>query len=495
MPGSGAREKPGSRASYSAGDPAALQGQLEGKLTTAATPTADLAAESAWLGLAERLTDAERRALTAWTDAVRRIGKGTGKYAPHWRSIAQQAMHEAQGAVPVWIMPMYRVVESFGADSARFDVVIVDESSQCDLFSLAALAIADKAVIVGDDQQISPQMVGTEESVVHELIDQYIADIPQAALLDIKTSLYDMAKMRFPGVITLREHFRCLPEIIEFSNQLCYGGNILPLREQPTDPTWRSVIDVQVPDGFREKGTDTNQAEADFVVGKIAELCGDPQYDGKTFGVISLLGDGQAQLIESMLIERLGEREMESRQVRCGNAYHFQGDERDVIFVSLVAAVGEGRRIGAMTKEADRQRINVAASRARDQLWCVRSISLDDLHPDDVRGLLIRHCQAPTRITEAEATASFDSDFERDVYRKIVARGYRVRTQYKVGRPASTWSSRALAAAWPSSSTAMPSTAPTAGTLTASARPSWSASAGPSTASAAAPTTARRKSR
>jgi very-short-patch-repair endonuclease len=418
----------------SAGDPAALQGQLEGKLTTVATLTADLAAESAWLGLAERLTDAERRALTAWTDAVRRIGKGTGKYAPHWRSIAQQAMREAQGAVPVWIMPMHRVVESFGADSARFDVVIVDESSQCDLFSLAALAIADKAVIVGDDQQISPQMVGTEESVVHELIDQYIADIPQAALLDIKTSLYDMAKMRFPGVITLREHFRCLPEIIEFSNQLCYGGDILPLREQPTDPTWRSVIDVQVPDGFREKGTDTNQAEADFVVGKIAELCGDPQYDGKTFGVISLLGDGQAQLIESMLIERLGEREMESRQVRCGNAYHFQGDERDVIFVSLVAAVGEGRRIGAMTREPDRQRINVAASRARDQLWCVRSISLDDLHPDDVRGLLIRHCQAPTRITEAEATASFDSDFERDVYRKIIARGYRVRTQYKVGR-------------------------------------------------------------
>ncbi|MCW2935522.1 MAG: hypothetical protein JWM19_6484 [Actinomycetia bacterium] len=70
----------------------------------------------------------------------------------------------------------------------------------------------------------------------------------------------------------------------------------------------------------------------------------------------------------------------------------------------------------------------------RDQLWCVRSISLDDLHPDDVRGLLIRHCQAPARITESEQTASFDSDFERDVYRKIIARGYRVRTQYTVGR-------------------------------------------------------------
>ena len=424
------------RAIVSADDPAVLQRQLESRLRSAATLTAELAAASAWLALATRLTDAERRALTAWVLSVRKIGKGTGKYAGHWRAQAQLAMREAQSAVPVWIMPMHRVVESFEATSARFDVVIVDESSQCDLFSLAALSIADKAIIVGDDKQISPQAVGTDESVVHELIQQHIPDLPQAGLLDIKSSLYDTAKMRFPGVIMLREHFRCLPEIIEFSNQLCYGGDILPLREQPTDPAWRSVIDVHLTDGWREKGTDINPAEADFIVGKIAELCEDPQYSGKTFGVISMLGDNQANFIEQQLIERLGEREMERRQVRCGNAYHFQGDERDVIFVSLVAAMGEGRRMAAMTKEADRQRINVAASRARDQLWCVRSVSLDELHPDDVRGLLIRHCQNPAKVGQAttEAEASFDSDFERDVYRRVVARGYRVKTQYRVGR-------------------------------------------------------------
>lgn len=125
-----------------------------------------------------------------------------------------------------------------------------------------------------------------------------------------------------------------------------------------------------VSDGFREPGTDTNEAEAEFIAGKIAELCTDDRYESKTFGVVSMLGDGQAALIEGKLIERLGEREMERRKIRCGNAYHFQGDERDVMFLSLVVAAGEGRRIGAMTKEADRQRINVAASRARDQMWC-----------------------------------------------------------------------------------------------------------------------------
>ena len=111
---------------------------------------------------------------------------------------------------------------------------------------------------------------------MHELISQHIPDLPQAELLDIKTSLYDLAKMRFPGVIMLREHFRCLPEIIEFSNRLAYNGAILPLREQPADPSWRSVIDVHIPDGYREPGTDTNPPEAEFIVDKIAELCDDP---------------------------------------------------------------------------------------------------------------------------------------------------------------------------------------------------------------------------
>ena len=421
------------RAIMAADDPAVLQLQLETRLRLAERVTAELAAESAWLGVADRLSDSERRALTAWVQALRKVGKGTGKYAAHWRTQAQQAMKDAQTAVPVWIMPAHRVVESFDA-AAKFDVVIVDESSQCDLFGLAALSIADKAVIVGDDKQISPQAVGTDESAVHELITQHIPDLPQAALLDIKSSLYDLAKMRFPGVIMLREHFRCLPEIIEFSNQLAYSGAILPLREQPADASWRSVIDVSIPDGFRERGTDTNEAEATFIVGKIAELCGDARYDGKTFGVISLLGDAQAALIEGKLIEELGEAEVERRRIRCGNAYHFQGDERGIMFLSLVVAAGEGRRIGALTKEADRQRINVAASRARDQMWCVRSIPADELHPDDVRGRLIRYCQHPARADMASAAAGFDSDFERDVYRHIVARGYYVKTQFRVGR-------------------------------------------------------------
>lgn len=69
------------------------------------------------VGLADRLTDRERMALTAW--ALRKVEKGTGKYAAHWRAEAQKAMRDAQGAGPVWIMPAHRVVESFDATTAE----------------------------------------------------------------------------------------------------------------------------------------------------------------------------------------------------------------------------------------------------------------------------------------------------------------------------------------------------------------------------------------
>ena len=162
-----------------ADDPAELQRQLEAEQKIVNRTTAELAAQSAWLAVAERLSDSERRGLTAWLNAIRRVGKGTGKYAAYWRNEAQLAMADAQTAVPVWIMPAHRVVESF-RPAARFDVVIMDESSQCDIFGLAALALADKAIIVGDDKQISPQAIGTDESLVHELISQHIPDLPQA---------------------------------------------------------------------------------------------------------------------------------------------------------------------------------------------------------------------------------------------------------------------------------------------------------------------------
>lgn len=68
-----------------------------------------------------------------------------------------------------------------------------------------------------------------------------------------------------------------------------------------------------------------------------------PEYAGKTFGVISLLGDDQVKTLQEEIDRRIDTKEYIRRRILCGNASNFQGDERDVIFLSLVdCANGHG---------------------------------------------------------------------------------------------------------------------------------------------------------
>lgn len=345
-------------------------------------------------------------------------------------------MSTARGAIPVWIMPIRSVIENFDLNSEQFDVVIVDESSQSDLFSLSALLRGKKAVIVGDDQQISPESVGTDISKVHGLIERYLQDIPNRLQFEMKTSLYDTASRIFESKIILREHFRSVPEIIQFSNDLMYGGMIDPLRlPLGKDVLHPPVKAVRVPDGYRREDVRQaiNEPEAEAIVEEVKRMIEDEKYADKTIGVISLQGHDQARLIENLLRETIGEEEMINRQIISGDAYSFQGDERDVMLMSLVAA--PNLRIGAMTSNSAYQRFNVAASRARDQMILFHSVDLNDLNPQCARYRLLEYCKDPHRVQLEvdEVKEEFDSQFEEDVFRLIKARGYRVVPQVQVG--------------------------------------------------------------
>ncbi len=416
------------------GDARVLQRRLDEGGDRVGTLVVEIAARSARLAMKVNLREEQRRALMGWLQSLARIGRGTGKFARRWEAEARAQMPTALGAVPVWIMPIHRVLQSF--DPRRtdlFDVVIVDESSQCDVLSLGVLALGRKVVVVGDDRQISPAAVGVERRRVFGLIEAHLPGFAQRSLLDLEASLYDTATRVFPDVVLLREHFRCVPDIIEFSNRF-YDGRILPVREERDRGIGASVRPVLVPTGVRTSGQygDTNEPEAAALVEGLIACCRDPAYDGLTFGVVTLLGAGQGRLIEQRLLERLGSDDFERRRLRVGDAYNFQGDERDVIFLSVVA---DDARYAAV-KRHDQQRINVAASRARDQLWIFHSVDPAILHPDDVRGQLLVYAYG-LRDPRQQATSleeKCESDFERRVLRELLARGYRVRPQYQVGR-------------------------------------------------------------
>jgi very-short-patch-repair endonuclease len=413
-------------------DPAVLGRRVERARERIRRLTSELVVASAWLAVAHGLDDRRRAALADWTTALRKIGKGTGRNAAAWQAHAQRAMAQAVEAVPVWVMSVDRAIEQF-AGGARFDVVIVDEASQADLFALPVLSLAERAVVVGDDQQIGPQLgfVGN----VTGLIDAHLTDVPSAEHFDPEGSLYDHAVRRSPERILLTEHFRCVPQIIEFSSRHYYDGRIEPLRSSRAydDP----VRSVHVPDGVRQSLPaygDVNVAEADALVATVTALVADAAYDGKSLGVISLLStSGQALYLLAKLREAIGEDEMEARRLRVGDAYTFQGDERDVVLVSMVASANDPA-LAAFTKREYHRRVNVAASRARDQLWVFHSLQAADLRPDDARGLLLNYCANVTvPVPSADLAARCESDFERAVLRALTARGYAPVPQFRIG--------------------------------------------------------------
>lgn len=413
-----------------------------------------LAACSAWSYCFERLTAEQRLHLLAWEKAVRRGGKWTGKYASQHRKAAREHLGHCQPAIPAWVMPLYRAADSIRPGPSKFDVAIIDESSQSGPEALVLLFLADKIVVVGDDKQISPDPFTRVEDV-NRLREEYIADIPANDALTPENSFFDIARIRYPARVRLVEHFRCMPEIIQFSNDLCYKSEpLIPLRQFGAGRIEPVVSTVHV-EGASNKGRTqkTNPKEAAAIARQVAALMKDSRYDGKSFGVISLLGSRQARLIENEIRSLVDARELFARSLICGEAYAFQGDERDVMLLSLVSAPGPDSRIGVLGKAADERRFNVAMSRAKDQVWLFHSATINDLSPSDLRTRLLRYCLNPTRKAEtmsgvnipelAEAARSanrtldkppgvFDSWFEVDVFLRIADRGLLIIPQYEL---------------------------------------------------------------
>ena len=90
---------------------------------------------------------------------------------------------------------------------------------------------------MGDDKQIAPYNVGINRDDVERLRSPHIPDLPLSDYFDLDHSFFDQAYLRFGNRIRLCEHFRCMPEIIQFSNNLCYNNEPLhpaaPVRRWP----------------------------------------------------------------------------------------------------------------------------------------------------------------------------------------------------------------------------------------------------------------------
>jgi very-short-patch-repair endonuclease len=390
----------------------------------------------AWKAQLERTALKQSQALNGWLDIQKKMGKGHTKRMARLQKEARELLAQCKDAVPVWIMPTSRVYESFDPGKAQFDVIVIDEASQCDVTNLALLSMARRVVVVGDHEQVSPYAVGQEIETMQALIDEMLEGVPNAIIYDPKTSIYQLARQSFGETIRLVEHFRCVPDIIAFSNALSYSGEIKPLREASDAKVAPALISHRVKGSVYD--AKINIREIEEITALVLATNEHPAYRGMSFGVISMVGGGgQAMRIEESLRRHLSSEHYAERRLLCGSPSEFQGDERNIIFISMVYAPNDDSGpLHMLSNDEARKVFNVAASRAQDQLWVIHSLNADtDLKEGDLRKRLIRYAESPESSREqlSKVETRAESEFEKLVARSLTAEGFRIQLQWEVG--------------------------------------------------------------
>ena len=277
--------------------------------------------------------------------------------------------------IPCWICTSNQVNDYLPAEFNLFDLCIMDEASQSDITALPSMVRGKQWMIVGDGRQVSP----TESFTAEAQIESLRASLPDSPFRECFLpghSFFDLCSQAYPiGRVVLTEHFRCSPEIIQFSNETYYQGRLQPLR-LPTSSEFNkfALVDIYVRNG-RKIGK-TNEAEADRIVSMIKDLVEECKRNRrsrpKSIGVISLVGDEQSRLIRGRLLDVIGPEAYNLHDILVGEPPSFQGSERDVVFLSMVSSPGS---VPTQSQLMYHQRINVALSRARDRMVLVRSIN------------------------------------------------------------------------------------------------------------------------
>ena len=422
-----------------------LQDRLRAANTDLGSATAKLAAELAWGKCLTMMTADQERALRSYQSNISSKGKGSGKWAGRYAKAARQAMVQAREAVPAWIMPLNEVIETIPPDQNSFDVVIIDEASQAGIEALFLLWLAPRIIVVGDERQCAPSgVIRGGLQPIFDRLDEYLADVPEYLRLEFtpKSNLFSLLSTRFGSVVRLREHFRCMPEIIGWSSSQFYSdAPLIPLRQFGADRL-RPLKTTYVSGGYTDgsSSTLTNQVEAEAIVKQIQLCMMDPAYDGKTMGVIALQSQAQVRLLDDLLDVAIPSDQREKRRLRVGTAPDFQGDERNVIFLSMVVAGRE--KITSMTQRDWQRRFNVAATRAEDQMWLFHSTTIDMLKPTDLRRSLLGYVISPPQVFggeqhldlrwDSEKRQPFGSKFEQRVFLKIREKGYAIQPQFEV---------------------------------------------------------------
>lgn len=288
--------------------------------------------------------------------------------------------------IQIWLCTPDVVSEIFPLKADLFDVLIFDEASQLYIEkAIPSILRSKQVVIAGDSEQLRPSAFGVGRYNYDEDLEDDFID--STAALD-EESLLDLARFKFPSTI-LNYHYRSLyEELIAYSNAAFYKNQLI-VSPNALKKTFPPIKRIKVENGQWQKRM--NQAESTAVVNLIKELLSSRQHQ-ETIGVITFNAT-QRKLIEADLEKAAIEdkafgdlyyaelnrsQDNQDLSLFVKNIENVQGDERDIIIFSITYAPDEAGKVptffGWLSQQGGQNRLNVAITRAKRQIYVITSI-------------------------------------------------------------------------------------------------------------------------
>jgi very-short-patch-repair endonuclease len=402
-----------------------------------------------------RIDVARGEVATVHYDAIPRTASGGGM-AVLRQEIAKKKKHkpirklikEAGTALlaikPVFMMSPISVAQFLEPGSVTFDLLLIDEASQVSpVDALGAMARARQVVVVGDDKQLPPSRFFSKM-----LDDGDVQDDCDGGLNvgDLESILGLCVAQGMPQRM-LRWHYRSRHHsLIAVSNREFYENHLYVVPSPTTITAIQGLHFRFVKDGIFDRGnTATNRVEAGTIAEAVIEHA--RRYPKKSLGVGAFSGSQRDAIRDALellqrehveLAEFFSPHRPEPFFVK--NLENIQGDERDVILISVGYARDSSgymaMNFGPLSSEGGERRLNVLISRARERCEVFSSITADDidLQRGKARGVaafktFLRYAATGVLDAQAPTGGDYDSDFERQVAVALEGRGYQVHRQ------------------------------------------------------------------
>ena len=343
---------------------------------------------------------------------------------------------------PCLLMSPLSIAQYLAADATAFDVVVFDEASQIPVWdAVGAIARAKQVVMVGDPKQLPPT----------NFFDRAESDADDEDIEGDLESILDECMGANLPTMNLVWHYRSRNEsLIAFSNHHYYGGSLVTF---PSPVTEDNAVSYHYIKGVYEKGgARINKPEAKALVADLVGRLKSPGFrESKlTIGVVTFNAEQQT-LIEDLLDEERRKdpsleahfAEVELEPVFVKNLESVQGDERDIMYFSITYGPditgAVSMNFGPMNREGGERRLNVAITRARQELRVFSSLKAEQMDLARTQAIGVRDlkhfldfaARGSRSLAEAtgESRGDFESPFEEAVASALMRKNWQLHTQ------------------------------------------------------------------